>query len=103
MTARTGVVNFVCAYAPTLCSTEDEKDQFYDALDSIVRCVPSKEALFIIGDFNARVGADCEAWPSVIGHHGVGKMNENGQRLLELWSFHKLAVTKHLLSAQRQT
>ena len=93
MTARTGVVNFVCAYAPTLCSTEDEKDQFYDALDSIVRCVPSKEALFIMGDFNARVGADCEAWPSVIGHHGVGKMNENGQRLLELCSFHKLAVT----------
>ena len=66
MTARTGVVNFVCAYAPTLCSTKDEKDQFYDALDSIVRCVPSKEALFIMGDFNARVGADCEAWPSVI-------------------------------------
>ena len=93
MTTRVGVANFVCAYAPTLCSTSDEKDKFYDALDSIVRSVPKKEALFIMGDFNARVGANSEAWPFVIGRHGVGKMNENGQRLLELCSFHKLAVT----------
>ena len=75
MFKRTGVVNLVCAYAPTLCSTADKKDQFYDALDSTIRSVPSKEALFIMGDFNARVGADWEAWPSIIGHHGIGKMN----------------------------
>ena len=90
---RTGVVNLVCAYAPTLCSTVDEKDQFYDALDSTIRSVPSKEALFIMRDFNARVGADWEAWPSIIGDHGIGKMNENGQRLLELCSFRNLAIT----------
>ena len=102
MTARTGVVNFVCTYAPTLCSTTDEKDQFYDVLNSVVWSVPSREELFIMGDFNARVGAGCESWPLVIAHHGVGKMNENGQRILELCSFHKLAGDEHF-PAQRQT
>lgn len=67
MTTKAGVVNFVCAYVPTLCSTTDEKDQFYDALDSIVRSVPNKEGLHIMGDLNARLGADSEARPSVMG------------------------------------
>ena len=43
-------VNFVCTYAPTLGSTTDEKDQFYNALDSIVRSVPNREGLYIMGD-----------------------------------------------------
>lgn len=93
MTTSTGPVMLICAYAPTLTSTADEKDRFYDALDAAIRSVSNKEALYILGDFNARVGADHEAWPTSLGRHGVGKMNENGQRLLELCSFHKLAIT----------
>ena len=93
MSTKSGIINLVCAYAPTLCSNADDKDQFYDTLDTMIKSVPAKEALFIGGDFNARVGADREAWPSVMGYHGVGKMNENGQRLLEFCSFHNLAVT----------
>lgn len=65
MSTRTGLVNLLCAYAPTLCSTV--KDQFYNALDS--------------------------TWPSITGYHGVEKMNGNGQRLLELCSVHNLAIT----------
>lgn len=50
MTTKASVVNFVCTYAPTLGSTTDEKDQFYNALDSIVRSVPNREGLYIMGD-----------------------------------------------------
>ena len=39
------------------------------------------------------MGADHDAWLTSLRHHSVGKMNKNGQRLLELCSFHKLAIT----------
>ena len=93
MTTKTGVVNFVCANAPTLSSNTEQKDQFYDVFNSTISSMPNKEGLFIMGDFNVRLGADCVAWAFVIGHHGIGKMTENSQRLLKLCSFHKLTVT----------
>ena len=44
---------------------------------------PSTEQLILLGDFNARVGADCDSWPSRLGPFEVGKMNESGQRKLK--------------------
>jgi hypothetical protein len=67
--------------------------QFNDAIEPFCRTIPNKEALFIMRDFIERVGADFKAWPLVIEQHGVGKMNENGQKLLELCSFNNLTVT----------
>lgn len=52
-----------------------------------------KENLFLLGDFNARIGAAHTSWPRCIGHFSIGKLNENGQRLFELCSFHDLAIT----------
>ncbi len=51
------------------------------------------EGLYLLGDFNARVGADHESWPTCLGLHGRGKINENGQRLLEMCCLHGLCVT----------
>ncbi|CAH2045036.1 unnamed protein product, partial [Iphiclides podalirius] len=87
---KCGFVTLISAYAPTLNSTSENKDQFYDQLDETVRGVHSTDRLYILGDFNARVGQDTTAWP---GAHGVGKQNENGQRLLEFCSKHQLCVT----------
>ena len=88
-----GSVNFVCIYAPTLMATDETKDQFYGLLDQVIKGIPLMEQVYILGDFNARVGADHESWPDTLGHHGIGKMNENGQRLLELCCYHRLCVT----------
>ena len=96
-----GPANIICAYAPTNCSAEDTKDKFYDELDSIIQKIPCKEQLLLLGDFNARVGADHESWPTCLGRFGIGKMNQNGQRLLELCTLHNLCIantyfqTKH--------
>ena len=54
-----------------------------------------------MGDSHARVWADCEAWPSVIDHHGVNEMNLKGQRYLEMCSFYKLASDKHFFQNTR--
>lgn len=83
---RVGAANFVYIYAPALTATPEVKDQFYEHLDSVIKSIYTTEHIFFLADFNARVGADHECWPNVLGHHGmhIGKMNENGQRLLEL-------------------
>jgi len=88
-----GPVNILSIYAPTLCSSAETKDQFYEELDTTIRDIPAMEQLYLLGDFNARVGSDRDSWPSCIGHFGIGKMNENGQRLLELCSYHDLCIT----------
>ena len=56
--------------------------------------IPKTEQLYIPGDFNARVGADHDAWPTCLGYHGMGKMNENGQILL--CCHHGLSITNTL-------
>ena len=79
-----GTANLLSIYAPTQMADSDIKDQFYDELESELSSIPRSEELFLLGDFNARVGSDREAWFDCLGPYGVGKMNDNGQRLLEL-------------------
>ena len=83
----------MCTYSPTLHSSPEDKDKLCEVLDAAVSKIPATELIHILGDFNARVGADHESWPDVLGHHGIGKMNENGERLLEFCCYHKLCVT----------
>jgi len=55
---------FSC-YAPTLAATEEDKEQFYDQLSSATNTVSFKHQLFILGDFNARVGKDFKVWNKI--------------------------------------
>ena len=50
----------------------------------------------MLGDFNARIGADQSSWPVCLGQFGIGKMNENGQRLLEVCFHYSLCVRQDL-------
>ena len=69
------------------------KDKFYESLDSTISSIPKSEALYILGDFNVRVGSDCNLWPMCLGCHGISKVNENRWKLLELSSYTNLCVT----------
>ncbi|XP_068703763.1 craniofacial development protein 2-like [Montipora foliosa] len=86
-------VNIISAYAPTLTSIPEAKDQFYEALQETLSGIPSSEGIYLLGDFNARVGTDWQAWPTCLGHFRFGRMNKNGQRLLELCCHHGLCIT----------
>ena len=83
-------------------ASEDIKDYFYDELDSLIDKIPKVEPLILLGDFNGRVGSDHQSWPPCIGHHGTGRMNDNGQRLLELCSFHGLCITNTFFQSKHQ-
>ena len=83
----------VSAYAPTLPSAENIKDEFYDLLDRTLRSIPQADKIILLGDFNARVGTNYNVWGGVIGKHGVGSSNPNGLRLLNLCADHDLVIT----------
>ncbi|XP_033124302.1 uncharacterized protein LOC117122714 [Anneissia japonica] len=86
-------ITLICAYAPTLLADPEAKDDFYSELEALVDSFPPDSHLILLGDFNARIGKDHIAWPSCLGQFGIGKMNENGQRLLELCTFNHLCIT----------
>ncbi|KAI4825265.1 hypothetical protein KUCAC02_020952, partial [Chaenocephalus aceratus] len=81
------------AYAPTLPSESEAKDSFYQSLDEALRRIPKNDKIFLLGDFNARVGQKSSIWSGVLGRHGVGQVNANGLRLLTLCSEHNLTIT----------
>ena len=55
------LLKLFCVYASTLLATAKVKDQFYDSFDTAVSKTPATEYIFLLGDFNARVGADQES------------------------------------------
>ena len=68
-------------YAPTSNAEEAEVDRFYEDLQDLLELTPKKDVLFIIGDWNAKVGS--QEIPGVTGKFGLGIQNEPGQRLIE--------------------
>ena len=69
------------AYAPTSNTEEAEVEQFYEDLQDLLELTPKKDVLFIIGDWNTKVGS--QETPGVTGKYGFGIRNEAGQMLIE--------------------
>ena len=69
-------------YAPTSHDEEADVEWFYEDLQNLLELIPKKVFLFIIGDWNAKVGS--QETPGVTGKFGLGIWNEAGQRLIEI-------------------
>ena len=80
-------------YAPTRNSEEAEVG-FYEDLQDLLELTPKKDVLFIIGDWNAKVGN--QETPGVTGKFGLGIRNEAGQRLIEFCQENALAIANTL-------
>ena len=80
--------------APTINAEETEVEQFYDDLQELLELTPKKDVLFIIGDWNAKVGS--QEIPGVTGKLGLGVQNEAGQRLTELCQENALVIANTL-------
>ena len=77
-------------YAPTSDAEEAEAEQFYEDLQNLLELTPKKDVLFIIGDWNAKVGT--QETPGVRGKFGLGMRNEAGQRLIEFCQENALVI-----------
>ena len=83
-------ITVIQVYAPTTNAEEAEVEQFYEDLQDLLELTLKKDVLFIIGDWNAKVGS--QLIPRVTGKFGFGVQNEAGQRLTEFCQENALAI-----------
>ena len=74
-------IRVIQAYDPTSNAEEAEVEWFYEDLQYFLELTPKRDVLFIIGDWNAKVGS--QETPGVTGKFGLGVQSEPGQRLIE--------------------
>ena len=81
-------ITVIQAYAPT--SNAEEAEVEVEDLQDLLELTPPKDVLFIIGDWNAKVGS--QDTPGVTGKFGLGMRNEAGQRLIEFCQVNALVI-----------
>ena len=83
-------------YAPTSNAEEAEVEWFYEDLQDLLELTPRKDVLFIIGDWNAKVGSQ------ETGKFGLGMRNEAGQRLIEVCEENALVIANILFQQYKR-
>ena len=93
-------ITVIQASAPTSNAEEAEVEWFYEDLQDLLELTPKKDVLFIIGDWNAKVGS--QETPGVTGKFGLGVRNEAGQRLIELCQENALGIGNTFFQQQKR-
>ena len=92
-------ITVIQVYAPTN-TAEAEVERFYEDLQDLLELIPKKDVLFIIGDWNAKVGS--QETPGVTGKFGLGVQNEGGQRLIEICQENALVIANTLFQQHKK-
>ena len=87
-------IMIIQVYAPTSSAEEAEVHRFYEDPQDLLELTPKKDVLFIIGDWNAKVGS--QETPGVTGKFGLGVQNEAGQKLTEFFQKNALVIANTL-------
>ena len=93
-------ITVIQAYAPTSNAEEAEVEWLYEDLQDLLELTPKKDVLFIIGDWNAKVGS--QETPGLSGKFGLGIQNEAGQRLIEFYQKSALVITNTLFQQYKR-
>ena len=93
-------ITVIQVFAPTSNAEEAEVDHFYEDLQDLLELTPKKDVLFIIQDWNAKVGS--QETLGVTGKFGLGVQNEAGQRLIELCQETALVITNTLFQHHKR-
>ena len=87
-------------YAPTSNAEEAEAERLYEDPQDLLELTPKKDVLFIIGDWNAKVGN--QETPGVTGKFGLGEWNEAGQSLIEFCQGNALVIANTLFQQHKR-
>ena len=93
-------ITVIQVYAPTSNAEEAEIKRFSEDLQDLLDVTPKKDVLFIIGDWNEKVGS--QETPEVTGKFGLGIRNEAGQGLIEFCQENALVIANTLFQQHRE-
>ena len=87
-------ITVIQVYAPTRNAEEAEVEWYYEDQQDHLDLTPKKDVLYIIGDWNPKVGS--QETPGITGKFGLGVQNEAGQRLIEFCQENALVRANHM-------
>ena len=93
-------ITVIQVYAPTSYTEEAEVERFYEDIQDFLELTPKKDILFIIGEWNAKVGS--QETPGVTGKFGLGIWSEAGQRLIEFCQDNALVIANTLFQQHKR-
>ena len=93
-------ITVIQVYAPTSNAEEAEVERFYEDLQDLLELTPQKDVLFVIGDWNAKVGS--QETSGVTGKFGIGVQNEAGQRLIEFCQENALVIANTIFQQHKR-
>ena len=93
-------ITVIQIYAPASNAEETEVERFYEDLQDLLELTAKKDVLFIIGDWNAKVGS--QETSVVTGKFGLGIQNEAGQRLIEFCQENALVKANTLFQQHKR-
>ena len=92
-------ITVIQVYAPKTNAKEAEVEWFYEELQDLLVLTPKRHVLFIIGNWNAKVGS--QEIPGVTGKFGLGVKNEARQRLTEFYKENSLVIPNTLFQQHK--
>ena len=93
-------ISVIQVYAPTSNAEEAEVERFYEDIQYLLELTPQRDVLFIIGDWNAKVGG--QETPGITGKFGLGVQNEAGQRLIEFCQENTLVIANTVFQQHKR-
>ena len=93
-------ITVIQVYAPTSNAEEAEVEWLYEDLQDLLELTPKKDVVYIIGDWNAKVGS--QETPGITGKFGLGTRNEAGQMLIEFCQENALAIANTLFQQHKR-
>ena len=93
-------ITVIQVYAPTRNIEEAEVEWFYEDQQDLIELIPSKDGLFIIRDWNVKVGS--QETPGVTGKFGLKVQKEAGQRLIEFCQENALVIANTLFQQHKR-
>ena len=93
-------ITVIQVYGLSSNAEEAEIEQFYEDLQDLLELIPKKDVLFILGDWNAKVGS--QEIPGVTSKFGLGVQNKAGQRLTEFCQENTLVIANTLFQQHKR-